>query len=399
MLTFRILTLALLMTSTQGITQERLLQSGMVKIDFSALEISKARIKANNESYVSAYQQLLKTADNLLKYKPVSVMEKSELPPSGDKHDYMSLAPYWWPNPATKDGLPYIRKDGQTNPEVKNYPDKNNMPVLCENVYLLSLAFYFSGNEQYAAHAAKLLQVWFLNAETKMNPNLNFGQAVKGQNTGRGAGLIDARHLTFIPDAAILLQKSPSWAPSNHAALKQWFASFFDWMNNSPIGKDERNADNNHGVWFDAQSLSFALFTENQMAANDIVKRAAGRLDKEMNENGFFQKELDRTMALHYSVFILNAFFTIADLSEQTNTNLWKVTTPAGQSLQKGLDAIYPFITQKKEWTGAQIKPFNFDNALPLLLRGSTKLSCNSCKQDMSTLAGSEQGNLILNLL
>ena len=49
---------------------------------------------------------------------PFSVTDKAVVPPSGDKHDDMSQAPYWWPNPATPNGLPYVQRDGERNPEI-----------------------------------------------------------------------------------------------------------------------------------------------------------------------------------------------------------------------------------------------------------------------------------------
>jgi hypothetical protein len=35
----------------------------------------------------------------------------------------MSLAPYWWPDPKSPNGLPYIRRDGERNPEIKQITD------------------------------------------------------------------------------------------------------------------------------------------------------------------------------------------------------------------------------------------------------------------------------------
>src|SRR5688572_12712213 len=118
---------------------------GVFALNADNLRKNKIRIQANDPAVMPAYKNLLKEADKALKRAPVSVMEKKNIPPSGDKHDYMSLAPYHWPNPATADGLPYIRKDGQTNPEVKEYKDKEYLPKLCADVYQLGLAYYFSG--------------------------------------------------------------------------------------------------------------------------------------------------------------------------------------------------------------------------------------------------------------
>src|SRR5688572_22934036 len=159
-------------------------QTRVFVLDAKTLKTNKAGIQNKKANLIPAYKQLVKDADKALKEGPFSVMEKKNDPPSGDKHDYMSLAPYFWPDPSKPNGLPYIRKDGQTNPEVKEYKDKEYMPKMCELVYTLSLAYYFSGNEVYAEHAAKLLKTWFLDPATRMNPNLNYAQAIKGENEG-----------------------------------------------------------------------------------------------------------------------------------------------------------------------------------------------------------------------
>jgi hypothetical protein len=243
-------------------------------LNAQSLEKNKKRVAAKDPSVMAAYKVLIKDADKALQFGPVSVMEKKNDPPSGDKHDYMSLAPYFWPDPNKPGGLPYIRKDGETNPEVKAYKDKEYQPLLCSNVQTLALAYYFSGEKVYAQHAAKLLQVWFLDTATRMNPNLNFGQAIKGVNTGRAAGLIDTRHYVKVIDAIGLLQDSKYWTVNDQKGMQKWFADFLEWMQTSKNGKDEMKAENNHGAWYDAQRLSMALFTENKELAKKIVLNA-----------------------------------------------------------------------------------------------------------------------------
>ena len=263
-------------------------RADVMKLDFKSLAVKKSRLKAKDPDLVAAYKKLLTDATVLLNYAPVSVMDKKAFPPSGNKHDYMSIGPYWWPDTSKPDGVPYIQKDGQINPEVHDFSDKENMPSMCENVYTLSLAYYFSEDEVYAKHAAKLVQVWFLDTATKMNPNLNYAQAVKGVKAGRPEGLIDTRHFIYMLDGVRLLKSSKSWSASNDIALKHWFSQFLTWMNTSENGTGEKNAKNNHGVWFDAQSLAVATYVDSTDMAKRIVTRATTRLDKQMNNDGLF---------------------------------------------------------------------------------------------------------------
>lgn len=363
------------------------------------LSKKKAAVNAKDATLVPAYKKLLKDADKALLEGAFSVMEKKNDPPSGDKHDYMSLAPYFWPDPAKKDGLPYLRKDGQTNPEVQDYKDKEYLPKLSQAVQTLSLAYYFSGDEKYAAHAAKLLEVWFLNADTRMNPNMNFSQAIKGVNTGRGAGLIDARNFLRIIDGVGLLQASKSWTAADQKGLQDWFAGFLNWMQTSPIGKDEMDAKNNHGTYYDVLRLAIAMLTGNEEAAKSIVTNLTKRLDSQMDAEGKFPLEMERTIALHYNVFDLHAFYMAAAMAEKIGVDLWHYTSPSGASLKKGFDYFHPYLTKEKPWTGQQIKPFDFDEGYPLLLMSAEKYGCAKCREEVKTLAGLDAEKLRENLM
>lgn len=359
--------------------QVHLSKSDMFKLDFTRLAFKKKQVQSGDSKLQHAYQYLIKEADQLLKYQPVSVMYKTAIPPSGDKHDYMSIAPYWWPDPSKPNGLPYIRRDGEINPEVETYSDKENMPTLCEHIYMLSLAYYFSDDEKYAAHASKLIQVWFLDTATKMNPNLNFGQAVKGVTNGRAEGIIDTRHFIFVADAIRMLQHSSSWSLQNQSGMQKWFGDFLNWLQTSEIGLSEKNAKNNHGIWYDAQTLSLSLFLGEKDLARSIIARAAERLDKQSDNNGFFPLELARTTSLHYSVFILNAFTIIAQLADEVQVDFWNLETASGKSLKKAYAAAVPFLTKEKNWTNQQIRAFNAADAFPILRQAYLKYNCTSC--------------------
>jgi hypothetical protein len=368
-------------------------------MDAATLAANKQKIKNDDASLLPAYHQLLKEADKALQFQPVSVMEKKNNPPSGDKHDYMSIAPYFWPDPSKPGGVPYMNKDGQINPEVNEYKDKIYLAALCDEVSTLALAWYFSGNEHYANHAAKLLRVWFLDTATKMNPNINFAQAVKGRATGRGYGLIDTRHFVRLIDAIGLIQNDSSWSANDQKGMEQWFADFLNWMQTSKNGLAEMHTKNNHRVWYDEQRLSFALFTGDTSLAKTVVQQAKEQLEKQMAPDGTFPLELKRTISLHYTVFILDPFFTTADLAENVGEDLWNYETPAGKSLRKGFEAVLPYLLQEKEWTGQQIKPFDYEEAIPILIQGAKHYGCESCKKQVNKIAGDEANTLRLHLV
>jgi hypothetical protein len=360
---------------------------------------AKEKIQKGDATMNAGYDYLIKNAEKAMKNEPYSVVNKTNLSPSGDQHDYVSLAPYFWPDPKSKDGLPYIRKDGVRNPEVEEYQDRNFLPDMAADAEVLSLAYFFSGDEKYAIQAAKLIKVFFLEENTRMNPNLNYAQAIKGNNDGRGAGLIESRHFIKVIESVKFLEGSVYWTKEDDLKLKKWFADFLKWMQTSPNGMDEIDAPNNHGTWYDAQRLSFALYSGDMVSAKAIANNAIGRLDKQMDNDGSFPKELERTIALHYSSFNLYAFFIIAELAEKADVDLWNVVTPSGKSLKKGFDYIYPFLSKEKKWKGQQIKAFDFTETAPFLMKAAVPMKCNTCSETVRKYELKEDNLFILKLV
>ena len=355
-------------------------QNGPFLINTSQLKTNLEKIKKNDTTLQKANQSLISEANKALKYGPVSVMEKNNIPPSGSKHDYMSLAPYHWPDPSKKDGLPYMRKDGEINPEVTLYKDKDYLPNLCSNVYTLALAHYYSGDQKYLNHAIKLIRVWFLDTATKMNPNMNFGQAIKGENVGRGAGLIDARNFIKVIEAIELMDNEGAYPKEDLKMMQAWFSDFLNWMQTSKNGLDEMKAKNNHGVWYDALRLSISLFNNQKESANKIIQNAQVRLSNQMDDNYRFPLEMARTTSLHYSVFVIDAFLKISTMAERTGVNFLDNPLNPKHSLKAAVNEMIPYLVQEKKWDGPQIKPFEYREGVGILQLASTKFSCEKCK-------------------
>ena len=263
-------------------------------LDSDNLIKAKSRLQSNDPAVVPAFNTLIREADSALTSGTVSVVEKELTPSSGDKHDYMSLAPYWWPNPNKPTGLPYIRRDGEINPERDQTSDRKRLDNMVQTVKTLSLSYFFTGREEYAAHAAKMLFVWFLDPATKMNPNLRYAQAIPGRSSGRGAGIIETHNLPELIDAVAMLNRSKSWDQSNQRALQDWFNAYLIWLLESPEGSAEATAKNNHGSWYDLQVLSYALFAgKNELAKKVLSELPTKRISKQIEPDGRQLRELN----------------------------------------------------------------------------------------------------------
>jgi len=334
----------------------------------------KKNIQQKDQNSVTMLSALLQQADSMLAMKPVSVMDKAFTPESGNKHDYMSQAPYFWYDSSKPNGRPYLRRDGERNPEIYKITDRTYLGKLDNACRVLSLAWYFTGNEKYAAKASGLLQTWFIDEATKMNPNLNFGQAVPGINSGRGIGIIETISLTGIVDAAGLLAGSKAWTKADDEAVKKWYAQYLDWMLTSKNGREEHAAKNNHGTWFFAQAIDFALFTGNRPKATELIAESKIRLDSQLTPEGKQPLELERTNGLGYSTMDLHGWFTVATLASKTGVDLWNYKTSKGAGIQTAFDWLLPYAMGEQPWPYQQISKYNAKTEFyPLLLQAAAQ--------------------------
>jgi hypothetical protein len=331
------------------------------------------RIK-NAEASDPRRQQVLQAAtsaaEKAMHEGPFSVMQKTVVPPSGDKHDYMSQAPYFWADPSKPNGLPYIRRDGERNPELKKISDHDNLGRLGENSRDLALAFYLTGNSAYGARAALLIRTWFLDPATRMNPNLEFGQGIPGINTGRGIGLIETRSLMSVTDAAGLLAGSKDWSAADQSGLSAWLQQFLTWMRTSQKGKDEDAAKNNHGTWYDLQVVDYALFLSDRQLAIDTLERVkTRRIAVQIEPDGRQPLELARTNAFSYSIGNLDGLMQLAWLGKQVGVDLWGFHTEDKRSIRAAFDVLLPYGLGAKQWDYQQIGGFHGDALLHVLER------------------------------
>lgn len=325
---------------------------------WNAEHLAKVKEQIKQPVYNTAYRQLIKDADKALKKEPLSVMMKDKVAASGDKHDYLSQARYFWPDPSKPDGKPYVNKDGESNPEIYKL-DRGRLANMAGNVTTLSLAYYFSGEEKYAEKAAEQLRVWFLNKDTKMNPNLNYAQIVPGQNgdKGRCFGVIDTYSFIEMLDAVQLLEKSESFTSTDSERLKSWFSELLDWMLTSELGMQESRSVNNHGTAYDVQILAFAKY----VGRMDVVKNCLGnfyseRILKQIEPDGKQPLELKRTLAYHYCLYNLTHILDVFFIAKNSGLEVGSDTKTSFERVRKAFDFIAGYLGKPVEaWPYKQI--------------------------------------------
>jgi len=318
--------------------------------------------------------KLRSDADKALTAGSFSVTSKTVVPPSGDKRDYMSQAPYFWPNPKSQSGLPYIRRDGERNPEIDKIDNHRVLDQMVGAVETLSLAYFFTSDENYAAKATELLRAFFLNADTRMNPNLEYAQGIPGINIGRGIGLIETRGLTRVIDSIGLLHGARAWTDADQQGMEKWFAQFLEWMLESKNGRDEAAAKNNHGTYYDVQVVSFALFLGQRKLARDVLETAKQkRIAVQIEPDGRQPLELERTKGWSYSVGNLDGLMLLARLGENVGVDLWNYESRDGRSIRKALIFLMPFAFGGKKWMYQQLGEWPPQMLFPLLRRAAFK--------------------------
>ncbi len=368
----------------------------LIALDDAALAHTHQRIQVKDPTVMPAFVALQRRADHALQTPLRSVINKSKVPPSGSKNDYMSMGPYWWPNPATSNGLPYIQRDGQVNPETKGAAlDASALGHMVDDSLDLALAYRFTNDVRYATKAAAVIRTWFLTPETRMNPSLRFAQAIPGVVDGRGIGLIDTRYFVKVMDAMTLI--GPALKSEELQGMRRWFADYAHWFKTSDLGHDEAATKNNHGLFYDMQMVALWLFLgETERARTMLFNVQTTRFAAQIDENGRMPLELERTRPYHYSVFALHAATQLArygqvlaakspsneswpasdprcksaQLFPQCPLDLWNVVID-GKSLRGAIDVIAQIVIDPSSWkyaTALEKTPI-LAPSLPVLLQ------------------------------
>jgi hypothetical protein len=300
---------------------------------------------------VAAFERarVLKAARRYLSEQPVTVTASRSPRSAGGPHDFFSEGDYWWPDPQNPGG-PYVQRDGRTNPD--NFVEhRRALMRLSVQVPALAAAWRLTRDRRYARHAARHLRAWFVEPATRMNPHLEYAQAIHGRTKGRGIGIIDTIHLVEVARAVEVLEGGRALTPAEVAGVKKWFADYLRWMTTSTNGLEEREAKNNHGTCWVMQVAAFARLTGNRELLDYCRARFREVLvPNQMAADGSFPQELRRTKPYGYSLFNLEAFAAVCEILSTPRDDLWKFELPDGRGMRRAMDYTAPFIRDKRRW-------------------------------------------------
>lgn len=332
-------------------------------------------------------KQILEEATWALLQEPVTVTAQSSSRSAGGKHDFYSEGDYWWPNPASPDSA-YIQKDGMTNPN--NFVAHRLAMIRFSTIIgALASAYKITGDQKYISHALTHLRAWFIDEATLMNPSLLYAQAIKGRFTGRGIGIIDTIHLMEVAQGVFVMQHAGGFDKATLEGVKNWFSQYLTWLTTHKYGKDEMNAENNHGTCWAMQVASFAKLTGNAELMNFCRERyKTVFLPAQMAVDGSFPREIKRTKPYGYSLFNLDAMTTLCHILSDENHDLWSHQTSDGKSIKKGIEFLYPFVVNKSKWPFTKDVMYwdNWPVAHPFLVFGAEAYGNNDWFATWKTL-------------
>ena len=292
---------------------------------------------------------------------------------SDDPHDYVSVATYYWPNPDTPDGLPWVRRDGQFSPHIDDY-DRLRLNGAVDSVGVLALAACLDRDRRPAEETLRVLDSWFVAEATRMNPNLNHAQFTPGVDTGRCFGIIDfavntpklLARLRLMLDTFPDLREHKSWI-----GFSAWCAQLLEWLLTSDLGREEAARPNNHGVFYDLLVIDLASMVGDDDTARRVLEAVPEkRIAPQIEADGSMPHELGRTRSFDYTGMNLFGLMMLADHGPAFGVPLWGEPDddPAKQPLYRALSFVLDHATPPVDWPYPQIGSVQREKLLPALL-------------------------------
>lgn len=346
--------------------------AALFALDDRTLRIQSEQYGSGEPGPAKVVRELTARAEQAMDQPVYSVVSKTSVAPSGELHDYWHPAPYWWPNPDTPDGLPYVRRDGERVPgtvlweEGSERYDRSSLQSMIDETAILTLAGFFTRRERYFTRAARLLRAWFVDSSTRMNPHLKYAQVRRGHNgdVGTRFGVIETNDFYYLLDAARLLEREGALGSGDAALMREWFAEFRGWLRESVQGQEECASLNNHGTWYDVQVAAIDSYLGDFRGLLETMRRSHERVWQQFGSDGSQPEELARTQSQHYCAYNLQGWATLAGFSRRVGQDLWRYRTGDGRGLAGAARWLLGHVG--KPWPSEQLEAFDADRLVVL---------------------------------
>ncbi|KDN41150.1 chondroitin AC/alginate lyase [Tilletiaria anomala UBC 951] len=244
---------------------------------------------------------------------------------------------------ATWTTCPYKRKDGKVNPDTKMLNNTKDVVSMAQSVLWNGVAFGLTNDTSYSQRATSLIYNWFLNPQTAVNPNLNYGQVIRGpgQQLGDFTGILDWRMILKVVNAIVIMRakSAQAWNAVIASSMNQWASNYLDWLAKSSQGKGVAKASNNHATFFYNQLIAlYILVGDIQSAQQAANAYFTGAFMSQIDEDGEQPYEATRTRPFHYRCFNVEGMIANAKLADNLALNMWSATTSKGATIQSAVD-------------------------------------------------------------
>ena len=328
--------------------------------------MAKAKVKASSGAE-KRLVQLAQEKSAFIKEPFLSVVNNKVLvAASGDPHDYISVGPYFWPDPSKPDGKPWIEKDGQFNPTRTQY-DNGKMSKMAYRTEICALLWHFKRDKEAAEYAVKQLEYFFVAPETRMNPHLKYGQSVPGKVDGRPAGMIDALELLKVIDAVSMLSDYPGYTKELHAGLQKWFKQYATWMRTDKMAKKDWPVRQNHGLSYHTQIAAYMAFAGDMGAARGHLNILKKRIVESIREDGIQPAEVRRTNGWSYSNYALMIIMQGVGVGKNIGFDLLNAEELSGIRVRAAVDYLIQFIKNPEKWPYKEIIGFSANRLSQIL--------------------------------
>ena len=293
--------------------------------------------------------RVLAGAADAIKLPPATVTSVAAPVKGLDRHTYYSEDTEWWPQDGSPDA-PYEHRQGYSNPHAFN-AHRDAFVRLNGVVAACVAAWRLTAETRYAEHAMLHLRAWFLDADTRMEPNLEHAACIPPSSVGTPRGVEDTVAMAELVRATSFLCAYNGVATEEEAAgLRAWFGSFATWLNESKKGFIARESKDRLAIGWTLQATECARFARMGALQLECSHRFRDKLLRQMTFDGDFPAELHHADAYASSIFTLDCLSLTCEALSTPMDRLWDYNLPDGRGMRSAVAFLYPALDRRAAW-------------------------------------------------